>query len=109
MKADRIEHFRERLRELAKEIKSDLDSNSDDAGIVELDTSIGRLSRMDAMQHQQMALELRRRRENQLLRIENAFKRMDKGQYGICGRCRKPIDEARLEVFPDVVTCVSCL
>ena len=106
--ADRIEHFRERLEVLAKEINTDLAANKDDAGIVELDTSIGRLSRMDAMQNQQMALELKRRRENQLLRIENAYKRMDEGRYGICGKCRKPIDDARLEVFPDVVTCVSC-
>ena len=108
MNADRIEHFRERLEVLAKEINADLAANKDDAGIVELDTSIGRLSRMDAMQHQQMALELKRRRENQLLRIENAYKRMDEGRYGVCGKCRKPIDEARLEVFPDVVTCISC-
>lgn len=106
--ADRIEHFRKRLQDLAEEISNDLAANKDDAGIVELDTSIGRLSRMDAMQNQQMALELRRRRENQLLRIKNAFKRMDKGQYGKCGKCGKPIDEARLEVFPDVVTCVAC-
>mgnify|MGYP001330068514 FL=1 len=108
MNADRIEHFRERLQELAGEINADLAANKDDSGIVQLDTSIGRLSRMDAMQNQQMALELRRRRENQLLRIENAFKRMDQGRYGICGKCRKPIDEARLEGFPDVVTCISC-
>ena len=108
MNADRIEHFRERLQELAGEINADLAANKDDSGIVQLDTSIGRLSRMDAIQNQQMALELRRRRENQLLRIENAFKRMDQGRYGICGKCRKPIDEARLEVFPDVVTCISC-
>ncbi len=108
MNADRIEHFRERLQQLAGEINADLAANKDDAGIVELDTSIGRLSRMDAMQNQQMALELRRRRENQLLRIDNAFKRMDQGRYGKCGKCGKPIDEARLEVFPDVVTCVAC-
>lgn len=106
--ADRIEHFRERLQQLACEISADLAANKDDAGIVELDTSIGRLSRMDAMQNQQMALEMRRRRENQLLRIDNAFKRMDQGRYGKCGKCGKPIDEARLEVFPDVVSCVSC-
>jgi len=106
--ADRIEHFRERLQQLAGEINADLAANKDDAGIVELDTSIGRLSRMDAMQNQQMALELRRRRENQLLRIDNAFKRMDQGRYGKCGKCGKLIDEARLEIFPDVVTCVAC-
>ena len=108
MNAGRIEHFRERLEALAKEINDDLGANKDDASIVKLDTSIGRLSRMDAMQNQQMALEMRRRRENQLLRIKNAFKRMDQGRYGKCGKCGKPIDEERLEVFPDVVTCVSC-
>ena len=63
---------------------------------------------MDALQNQQMALELKRRQENQLLRIENTFKRLAKGQYGLCGKCKKPIEEDRLEVFPDTVTCVRC-
>ena len=108
MDADRIEHFRKRLQDLAEEISNDLAANKDDAGIVELDTAIGRLSRMDAMQNQQMALELRRRQENQLLRIQNALKRMDEGRYGLCGKCKKPIAEERLETSPDVVMCVRC-
>ena len=108
MTPERLSHFRDRLLALEKEIQTTLEASKEASGVVELDTAIGRLSRMDAMQNQQMALELRRRRENQLLRIKNAFKRMDKGQYGKCGKCGKPIDEARLEVFPDVVTCVAC-
>ena len=106
--AARIEHFRKRLENLAEEINVDLAANRDDADIVELDTSIGRLSRMDAMQNQQMALELRRRRENQLLRIKNAFKRMDRGEYGRCSKCKRAITEERLEVFPDAMMCVLC-
>lgn len=108
MDADRINYFRSRLEDLALEIKEDLSISKDSAGIVELDTSIGRLSRMDAMQSQQMALELRRRQENQLLRIQNALKRMDQGRYGICGKCKKPISDERLETSPDVVMCVRC-
>ena len=50
MNADRIEHFRKRLQDLAEEISNDLAANKDDAGIVELDTSMGRLPRMAAMQ-----------------------------------------------------------
>ena len=91
MNTDRIEHFRKRLQDVAEEISNDLAANKDDAGIVELDTSIGRLSRMDAMQNQQMALELRRRQEQQLQRIANALKRMDQNRYGLCGRCKQPI------------------
>ena len=108
MDADRINYFRNRLETLAKEINEDLNASKDSAGIVKLDTSIGRLSRMDAMQNQQMALEMRRRQENQLLRIKNAFKRMDQGRYGLCGKCKHPIAEERLEVSPDTVMCVQC-
>ena len=108
MDVDRLAYFRKRLEDLEQEIREDMNTNPEDSGVVELDSSIGRLSRMDALQNQQMALELKRRQENQLLRIENAFKRLAKGQYGLCGKCKKPIEEDRLEVFPDAVTCVRC-
>ena len=108
MDVDRLAYFRKRLEELEREIREDMVANPEDLGVVELDSSIGRLSRMDALQNQQMALELKRRQENQLLRIENAFKRLANGQYGLCGKCKKPIEEDRLEVFPDTVTCVRC-
>ena len=108
MDVDRLAYFRKRLEELEREIREDMDANPEDSGVVELDSSIGRLSRMDALQNQQMALELKRRQENQLLRIENAFKRLAKGHYSLCGKCKKPIEEDRLEVFPDTATCVRC-
>ena len=108
MDAHRLEHFHARLEAIRAEIKTDLDASKEASGVVKLDTSIGRLSRMDAMQNQQMALELRRRQEQQLQRIANALKRMDKGTYGLCGKCKQPIAEDRLEVSPDVVMCVRC-
>ena len=108
MTPDRLNHFRERLHALETEIQSDLVASKDASGVVELDTAIGRLSRMDAMQNQQMALELRRRQEQQLQRIANALKRMDQNRYGLCGRCKQPIAEERLEISPDVVMCVKC-
>ena len=103
-----ISHFRDRLLALEKEIQTTLEACKEASGVVELDTAIGRLSRMDAMQNQQMALELRRRQEQQLQRIANALKRMDQNRYGLCGRCKQPIAEERLEVSPDVVMCVKC-
>ena len=108
MEPERIAYFRKRLETLAKEVNEALNASKDSANVVELDTAIGRLSRMDAMQNQQMALELRRRQENQLLRIKNALKRMGQGRYGLCGKCKQPIPEARLEISPDTVVCVRC-
>jgi DnaK suppressor protein len=108
MAPDRLTHFRERLLGLEKEIQSNLAASKDAAGVVELDTAIGRLSRMDAMQNQQMALELRRRQEQQLQRIANALKRITQNRYGLCGRCKQSIAEERLEISPDAVMCVRC-
>jgi DnaK suppressor protein len=108
MNAERLAYFRECLESLTEEIKAYLTSSKESAGVVELDTSIGRLSRMDLMQNQQMAMELRRRKKNQLLQITNALTRIDQEIYGQCGLCRQPIAEDRLEAFPEIVTCVNC-
>ena len=108
MDCERLDFFRKRSESLRIEIEKNMSTNKSDSGVVKLDSSIGRLSRMDALQNQQIALELKRRQENQLLRIKNAIKRMDKGQYGLCGRCKKPIEDDRLEVFQDTFTCINC-
>ena len=108
MSPEKLLKFKGRIQDLMEEIEQDLQQENDGEKVVELDTSIGRLSRMDAMQNQQMALELRRRKENQLMRLENALKRIDKGTYGACGKCKSPISEDRLDIQPDAVLCVKC-
>ena len=46
--------------------------------------------------------------ERRLVDIDAALKSMEKGDYGICQRCGKPIEPERLEVKPDATMCVSC-
>lgn len=76
---------------------------------VDLDqSSVGRLSRMDAMQSQAMAQESKRRREIQLTRIGAALERIEEGEYGYCAVCEEEIDRRRLEVDPTNPFCVSC-
>jgi RNA polymerase-binding protein DksA len=40
--------------------------------------------------------------------IDAALRSIDKGTYGICDRCGKPIELERLEIKPDATLCVSC-
>lgn len=40
--------------------------------------------------------------------IEDALSRIDKGEYGICVDCEKPIADARLEYYPYAARCISC-
>jgi RNA polymerase-binding protein DksA len=46
--------------------------------------------------------------ERKLQDIDSALRSIEKGQYGICERCGKPIEPGRLEVKPDATLCVSC-
>lgn len=46
--------------------------------------------------------------ERKLESIQSALRAMEKGLYGICERCGKPIDPARLEVRPDATLCLDC-
>nr|WP_298932049.1 TraR/DksA C4-type zinc finger protein [uncultured Erythrobacter sp.] len=70
--------------------------------------SVGRLSRMDAMQQQAMAQAQERRRAAERTRISAALTRIDEGEWGYCARCGEEIAEKRLEHDPSVTTCVGC-
>jgi len=76
---------------------------------VELDqTRQGRLSRMDAMQQQEMAKEAERRRDLDARKIAAALERMETDDYGYCIKCDEPIAAKRLELDPALATCVAC-
>lgn len=106
MKPDRA---RERLEQRRAELTALADSAAEGRRPVELDQSrVGRLSRMDALQGQAMALETERRRANELRRIDAALRRVVDGEYGYCLTCGETIGEKRLELDPATPTCVDC-
>jgi DnaK suppressor protein len=104
---DQLEHFRQRLLNIREELQQE---NSVDTGeTVELDQSrVGRLSRMDALQGQQMALEAKRRRERRLLAVEGALRRIEQDDFGYCYVCGDPIEPKRLESDPTFTRCPEC-
>jgi DnaK suppressor protein len=53
-----------------------------------------------------LALENRIRQE--MSDIEHALEKFEKGTYGLCENCGKPIALERLEVLPQAAYCVNC-
>jgi DnaK suppressor protein len=85
------------------------DASAEEQRPVELDQqSVGRLSRMDALQVQAMAQALDARRQGRLLRIEAALRRLDAGDFGFCEECGDDIPAKRLEIDPATERCVDC-
>lgn len=108
MDQNKLNQFRARLEALRDELETTIRDETGQTDIVQLDGSLGRLSRMDAMQSQAMARALQQRQQQQLLRVQSALQRIKQGTYGQCGRCRGPIGEERLDAQPEVVLCVQC-
>jgi len=104
-----MQMYRRLLADRRDEINSLEAANDEDRATVQLDQqSIGRLSRMDAMQRQAMAQETRRRRGVELQRISYALQMMDDDEYGYCSQCGEEIAEGRLQVDPTATHCINC-
>ncbi|MGD1935396.1 MAG: TraR/DksA family transcriptional regulator [Candidatus Phaeomarinobacter sp.] len=101
------------LRNLLEEERTELTrqqtaSDGDRAPVMLDQQSVGRLSRMDALQVQAMAKALESRRKIALSQIDAALGRRDSGDYGYCVSCDEPIAPKRLELDPKVATCIAC-
>ena len=105
-----VEQFKQQLISLKAELHA-LETEYDESSkTVVLDqTRVGRLSRMDAMQVQQMALESARRRQLQMQKIEGALRRIETGEYGYCFVCRENISVQRLAADPTSTRCLECV
>lgn len=108
MDAAELRKYEGKLLDLQALLERDIGKADSEAAPVKLEGVMGRVSRGDAMQVQQMALEVKRQRQQRLMRITTALQRIQEGEYGLCCRCKNPIKPARLDALPDAVLCVHC-
>lgn len=109
LSSSRLKSLNQLLLERQAELKARDKHGANWRGPVELDQqSVGRLSRMDAMQQQEMAQAEARRRTSDLARIEIALNRVDEGEYGWCAECGEAIAYKRLEIDPAAHLCIGC-
>jgi DnaK suppressor protein len=94
-----------RLEELDRE---DALAAEETAPVALQQDSVGRLSRVDALQRQAMALAAQRRRDAERNRIEAALRRIRDDEYGYCLGCGGEIGDARLRHNPAASQCVEC-
>lgn len=96
------------LQGLRVELTDMVEMSQDAAQPVDLDQPIGRLSRMDAMQQQQMADSNRRNAGQRLRQVNAALAAFERGEYGSCTACEEPIAFGRLKARPETRLCVGC-
>jgi DnaK suppressor protein len=103
------ETLREQLTELIAELENTLQASAETAAPVVLDqSSVGRLSRMDAMQQQAMAKAMRQKAQLRLTQCKSALSAFDRDEYGLCRKCEEPIGYRRLSAKPEAPFCLEC-
>jgi DnaK suppressor protein len=106
---EQLEALREKLEAAERDTLAGLAASTADAKPVGLDLSIGRLTRVDALQSQHMAEARRQRLTIQLAQIRSALGRILQGSYGVCAECGEPIPFERLKARPEALQCKDCV
>jgi len=108
MAPEELEKFRQLRLNWREDLQSTSEVRDQSSDTVHLDQqSVGRLSRMDALQSQALAKAGKERAEQQLKMIEAALKRIDNDDYGDCLECGEPINPKRLEIDPTTLHCIE--
>lgn len=94
---EQIESTKEEIEELIELTKP-----------ISLDNSIGRLSRMDAINNKTINEKALRDKKSTLQKLERAVERYQEDKLGTCLKCGQEIPLGRLRIMPYTTRCVKC-
>jgi DnaK suppressor protein len=103
---------RELLESEHKRLTEELQSTQDNASSAEERREGSPFGKREEEATETLELEKRLTMENRirqdLATVEHALEKIQKGTYGSCDNCGKPIDPARLEALPQANLCMDC-
>ncbi len=102
------EKLEQHIRQEIEDLKEKIISYKEGAKPVALDSAIGRVTRMDAINSKSMSEASLRKAEVVLLQLERALDKIDEPDFGLCLECGEPIPFKRLIIMPGSVLCVEC-
>ena len=108
MESEEREEIRKHLRERREKLSRQLPSLLEAAKPVAPDNALGRLTRMDAIQSQEISRNTLQQVQAQLANLEISLRRIDDPFFGLCSECDNPIPAGRLKAVPGATRCVNC-
>ena len=104
-----IAHCKASLEQLKDHLQDQIKQSWQSTEVVNLDqTLIGRISRADAMQQQNVAISARNSATIKLRKVQLALNTIEKNSYGYCRKCDESIGYPRLEAQPEANLCIYC-
>lgn len=93
---------------LIEEAELSIVKMQDMAQPVKPENSLGRISRMDAINNKSVVDAAIRTKKSKLGKLKVALNSLDKKDFGFCSACKNPIQEGRLIFMPESTLCVRC-
>ena len=101
--------LKEKMLQARTEITGNIDALKDLTKPIPPDDSIGRLTRMEAINSKSINEAALSAAKLKLGKLESALKRIDTDpDFGLCLQCEEPIPVARLLLMPEATQCVKC-
>jgi len=97
-----------KLVELIAKTEDEIESFKDMVKPISPENSLGRVSRMDAINNKSVAEAAMRNKQKKLTQMKIALDKIDDESFGNCSNCKHPIKPARLIYMPESTLCVSC-
>lgn len=101
--------LKEKLREQIVHTEEKITGYREMSEPVTPDDSIGRISRMDAINNKSVAEAALRQAEDKLGKLKHMLATVDEDpNFGNCKRCGRPIPPMRIVLMPESPFCVRC-
>jgi RNA polymerase-binding protein DksA len=104
----RLEEERGRLQEMIREYELELEEARLTESSSDRSPDPGNAEAGSMKFEYEKELSIEQNTVDLLGKVERALDNIEKGSYGICESCGKPIPMARLDVLPYVTLCVDC-
>lgn len=108
MEKDRKAALKKYIQEKIESVLEDITAFEALTKPISPDSSIGRLTRMEAINSKSINEAALKKSRDTLSRLERAFANIDHPDFGLCRECEEPIPFARLKIMPETDLCVSC-
>ncbi len=108
MTQEELKILKRDIKRMITTLQSELKELEESAKPISPENSIGRISRMDAINNKGVLDVSIRNRKKKLSKLQLALSKVDSPGFGNCVNCKNPINPKRLMLLPESNRCIRC-
>ena len=108
MTTEKRAELKAKINETIQQTQQKITTLAEAAKPIAPENSIGRVSRMDAINNKSVSEAALRNAKRKLAKLQHALSKLDDPNFGNCSNCSRPIQTKRLMFMPESTLCVRC-